>query len=338
MNKHKILYLTLASALAGCRTASFDESTAASTESGDTTSNDKTTSKEPTTTQHPNESSSEYTITSNSPNHTSTEANQETTYYDTEIYNESSSEDSSDNPCGNGILEEGEGCDPGTKKHNPICSKDCQKAGRLVFISSRSFTGRLEGYYTEPNDKYPEESGIGDAAFLCIQMAKDALNNADPTTLHWRIDDNPNPYTEVQTQDPLKKWQLQTQFMPWLSNDYFQPFSDFKKDCTELPYRLIDGTVIAEDFASLAQTNPMIHLTETDMDVGPQNTWTNTNSKGERAGLAAHCGGWTNDSKDNSGNAFYGKHDEKSPSSWTIHNTDKCSKAMRIYCFEQCPD
>ena len=121
----------------------------------------------------------------------------------------------------------------------------------------------------------------------------------------------------------------QGRFLAWLSDDSTSPLTRFTQ--SDHPYRLIDGTVIADDFADLTdgQLAAPIALDEYGVaDTNPaDDPWTGTLTSG--AAAADHCNGWTD-----SGNGLTGN-PAATTSAWTESLLKVCGQSHRLYCFQQ---
>lgn len=121
----------------------------------------------------------------------------------------------------------------------------------------------------------------------------------------------------------------QGRYLAWLSDDTTSPLARFTQ--SEYRYRLIDGTVVADDFADLTdgQLAAPIALDEygviqVSVAEGP---WTGTLSSG--AAASDNCTGWTS-----SGNGLTGLADSTT-STWTESLLKVCGQSHRLYCFQQ---
>jgi hypothetical protein len=121
-------------------------------------------------------------------------------------------------------------------------------------------------------------------------------------------------------------------FKAWLSADAGSPSSRFTK--STVPYTLLDGTVIAVNYAdltdgSLASPINMDELGMSPMDVGA--VWSHTFSDGFRS-AGEHCDNWTNGG---AGNGNYGRA-FSTDYRWSDHSFQPCSSlTTRLMCFEQ---
>lgn len=122
-------------------------------------------------------------------------------------------------------------------------------------------------------------------------------------------------------------------FRAWLSDGTGSPSTRFTMGDT--PFCLVDGTVIADDWADLTDAS-LAHAIEVDENGGSPGTvrvWTGTGSTGGPSG--PNCLGWTSASGGEAGrfgalNAFN--------AAWTdggSFNNQVCSDPAHLYCFEQ---
>jgi hypothetical protein len=98
-------------------------------------------------------------------------------------------------------------------------------------------------------------------------------------------------------------------------------------------YRLLDGTVVANDKADLTDgtLEAPIDLTENQTRLDPgQNVWTGTDDDGTNAGFGT-CLNWFTDSDANT--ARVGEAG-KADATWTDFGDDSCDKRNHLYCFE----
>jgi hypothetical protein len=121
----------------------------------------------------------------------------------------------------------------------------------------------------------------------------------------------------------------QGKYLAWLSDGSSSPSSRFSQ--SSYRYRLIDGTVIAEDWADLIDgallAAPSLDeygvLQESSAD-GP---WTGTTTAGEAS--KDHCEGWTGSGTGLTGLAG------STTSTWTESLLKVCGQSHRLYCFQQ---
>lgn len=241
-------------------------------------------------------------------------------------------------PCGNYVLDPEEVCDDGNTDDGDACAQDCkEKRALLVFISSIKFSGDIQAKTPIPNDPYPT-SGIGNAAVACARMAKAALDapNSTNTLLKWSVTAEDYPHIEKEGNTVL-----QSQFLPWLSNEFFSPDDAYDRDCG-LPYLLTDGkTIVAKTFDDIIETDQnfvKINKLENGNIAPSRAVWTNTDDRGKIAwdNNGGHCDNWTTSEIPHTGNR--GEYSDSADHEWTIKGVFQlCNNLKRIYCFEQCP-
>lgn len=113
---------------------------------------------------------------------------------------------------------------------------------------------------------------------------------------------------------------------------------------SSVPYRLLDGRIVAENYTDLVTGNDStggtiytpINITELGSIVksGTGAVWTNTTVAGARKGSTAgtnHCTNWTNSSAGQSGSAGI----PFTMTEWTDKQTYTCNSMNRLYCVEQ---
>jgi hypothetical protein len=119
----------------------------------------------------------------------------------------------------------------------------------------------------------------------------------------------------------------------WLSDQRDSPATTFTH--AAVPYRLIDGTIVANDWAGLT-SGTLLHAIDHDetgaLATGVTEVWTGTNPDGTSEG--DNCKNWTN----NSPSAFLaivGLFD-RTDTGWTNVYLQFCDRTlMHVYCFEQ---
>ncbi len=121
-------------------------------------------------------------------------------------------------------------------------------------------------------------------------------------------------------------------YKAWLSDIDDSPSTRFNQP--ELPYRLVDGTLVASGWSDLivAITNP-IYLSATGQLINDR-VWTNTwfdGTSGENENPTFTCNNWTTDSPDSG--AVIG--DSTRTDRWTWDWVASCDYDFRLYCFQQ---
>ncbi len=129
-------------------------------------------------------------------------------------------------------------------------------------------------------------------------------------------------------------------WMAWLSDTNTSPDARFTKSTG--PYELVDGTLIADDYADLIDCTEgggsdclaaFINLDELGVARGGF-VWTGTNSDGTAFNPGfniSHCSGWTVGTGGAGKSGFPGFVDSR----WTNFGFSSCSAENRLYCFEQ---
>ena len=123
-------------------------------------------------------------------------------------------------------------------------------------------------------------------------------------------------------------------YMAWLSiGDYLalaSPSTRFTR--STVPYALVDGTVIADDWDDLVDgvLALPIYLTESATDLPNRGVWTGTSPSGTP--FSTRCGDWTQ------GDAFFtGRLGSTGTfrAGWTSSERASCGQGAHLYCFEQ---
>ena len=124
-------------------------------------------------------------------------------------------------------------------------------------------------------------------------------------------------------------------FRAWLATaDGASPATRFEHRSIR-PYRLLDGTLVAADFAALGKTlATTIGLTEKRTAISFAYVWTAAERSGAPIADAGDCLGWT--SSDALAMGGSGESDDASEE-WTKFQDIACSTKARLYCFEQRP-
>jgi hypothetical protein len=100
------------------------------------------------------------------------------------------------------------------------------------------------------------------------------------------------------------------------------------------PYRLVDGTTIANDWADLTDGTlaAPINLTENgETFFDPSRVWTNVATNGTPAG-SDDCVGWSSTQSFDSGGTGYAL---TGSATWTQDSSEPCLAERRLYCFQQ---
>ena len=117
----------------------------------------------------------------------------------------------------------------------------------------------------------------------------------------------------------------------WLSDSDTSASS--RMEHATVPYKLIDGTAIVNNWADLVDNTNLGHalnITELGTVTSGSKAWTNTSSNGELASATYTCGDWTQTSNTTVAGLITSEH-----SWWTYYWGPNCSENLLLYCFEQ---
>jgi len=127
----------------------------------------------------------------------------------------------------------------------------------------------------------------------------------------------------------------------WLSDGTISASSRFTPSSG--PYRLVDGTAIANDWSDLIDGNLAVGIYKDEFgnpkgdDKSPEKSWTNTNADGSIHSNTQTCNGWQGPSTfeyagvgSNSFSFISG-----TSSIWTYTASEQCNNLFHLYCFEQ---
>jgi cysteine-rich repeat protein len=124
-------------------------------------------------------------------------------------------------------------------------------------------------------------------------------------------------------------------WMAWLSDDDAGPADRFTTKGGSMPYVLVDGVQIADDWADLVDgdLDGPIHRTETGaMSGGSIQVWTNTDIAGNPSSIDKFCADWSDPGGGASGD--FGDRTVQD-GNWTKKGSGGCNTACHLYCFEQ---
>jgi len=125
----------------------------------------------------------------------------------------------------------------------------------------------------------------------------------------------------------------QRHWQAWISDDNTNTVASARLAHGEKPYRMIDGTLVANSWVQLTSGSILatIVLDEAGNALSSDETvWTGTNAFGQRA--SATCTGWTLAGGSNTGTfGTVGKTD----TTWTSTGNDGCSNPKHLYCIEK---
>jgi hypothetical protein len=135
-------------------------------------------------------------------------------------------------------------------------------------------------------------------------------------------------------------------FRAWISDAFSSPTTRFDQaDLSDVPYVLLSGRILADDFAELTELGPRTGIsgTETGQSLVQRNVWTNTDPFGEPFSDVDDCAGWTTNT-DSSGsriglNALPVEMGPawdtwKTQRHWTSVLGQLCEAKSHLYCFE----
>jgi hypothetical protein len=120
-------------------------------------------------------------------------------------------------------------------------------------------------------------------------------------------------------------------YQAWLSDSTASPSTRFVR--SPGPYRLVDGTRIADNWTDLTDGSlaAPINLTQAGNAVADSDkVWTHTQTDGTARGGANHCGNWGGAT----GDGDVGAHALRN-ASWTDSDAEACNTGQHLYCFQQ---
>lgn len=160
------------------------------------------------------------------------------------------------------------------------------------------------------------------------------------STTHWGDFDGLSGADAV-CQELAEAAGLPGEYLAWLGDTTGSPSTRFVR--ATVPYTLVDGTVIADDWDELTdgQIASAILLDELghQRQLGTPQPWTNVNPDGTAGGIEpnAHCDNWTSSLGGagghigNNGFALLGY----TNAGWTKFRSWDCSMSWELYCFQQ---
>ena len=129
-------------------------------------------------------------------------------------------------------------------------------------------------------------------------------------------------------------------YRAWLSDDTSEPTSTF--DHSNVPYVLLNGVAIADNFDGLALTGPTVGITITDTyeAIDDIRVWTHTTLAGTKIMDDLHCKQWSSDAFDQV--AMTGRNSVPTDLQttwtnegwWTRYIENNCNTQYHLYCFE----
>ena len=130
-------------------------------------------------------------------------------------------------------------------------------------------------------------------------------------------------------------------YMAWLSDNTGSPSTRFTQSTT--PYVLVDGTVIANNWADLTDSNLATQIDLTETGAAPpaaftgicgisQTAWSNTRPNGTILSNSLHCGNWTG-----TGSSAWGRwvNTDQTWTQWCSGGACTGAWLSNLYCFQQ---
>ncbi|HET7095689.1 MAG TPA: hypothetical protein VFI22_19510 [Thermomicrobiales bacterium] len=121
----------------------------------------------------------------------------------------------------------------------------------------------------------------------------------------------------------------------WLADQYGSPAAGFARSAT--PYQLVDGTIVANDWADLTSGN-LRHAIDRDESGGPQQTshvWSNADTAGQPIAPGNTFGDCLNWSFNDDTYEGLAGHSSATDDKWTEGDVGGCFGSLRLYCFQQ---
>lgn len=201
--------------------------------------------------------------------------------------------------CGDGFIQSGvEHCEDGNIQSGDGCSSKCEHEYR-VFVSSLAYLGNLSP--TNANEVYGLDRGDANCQALAFEAG------------------------------------LQGDFRAWLSDSTGSPSSRFELQgpAGEVDFLLVDGSLVAESWSDIVDGSlaKEIDLDESGEVMGGVLVWTSTTTAGS-AGGTEHCNDWASASNVYAtvGNS------SQSGENWTDYKQYYCSQEFHLYCFQVAVD
>jgi hypothetical protein len=122
-------------------------------------------------------------------------------------------------------------------------------------------------------------------------------------------------------------------YMAWLSDGTTSAASRLTH--ASVPYALVDGTIVAGDFASLVSGNLTAPIQRTEagtLITGGFGVWTDTEANGNASVSGNACANWTDGTS--AASAVFGIEGQTTPG-WSANDTISCDNFLLLYCVEQ---
>lgn len=206
---------------------------------------------------------------------------------------------STGDPCGDGVLDEGEECDDDGTEDGDGCSHVCLKEFRRVFVTSQNYTGDLGGIAGADSKCQVAASNAGlpgtFRAWLSSSESSPALNFVKSTV----------PYRDVMDVVIVDDWDALV--------------------AVESGSSYLKASLNRTESGGVATSGPHPCMPPPDVDV----VWTNTNAAGNPLAESFSCTAWTGGGQGEVGRLSV------TDSSWTQLCEVPCSTLAPLYCFEQ---
>lgn len=123
-------------------------------------------------------------------------------------------------------------------------------------------------------------------------------------------------------------------YQAWLSAGGQSPSTRFRQ--SQQPYRMVNGTLIADNWTDLTTNLPLAHAIDLQESGGVglfDIAWTHTTPAGIESQTGNSCGGWLLDGAGDGSGDFGRTFD--TDDDWTEDSAAACSQEHRLYCFQQ---
>jgi hypothetical protein len=247
--------------------------------------------------------------------------------------------------CGDGYVQAGvEQCDAGEANADGWsgCSTQCT-------YNPRCGDGALEpGFEQCDNGDDLNGSGVGvDGMAPCSKMCRWSGFAVFISSKTYTGDFNGIDYADLACRSLAEAAGLARadSFRAWISAGFDSPLTRFELIDAGIPYILLDGRVLSDDFLELIEDGPLtgISITEEGEKITERFVWTNTSPVGEPYSMAEHCLAWTSSDKAHLGRLGYNALPVelgadfqvwRSERHWTSYVATSCSKTAHLYCFQ----
>jgi hypothetical protein len=279
--------------------------------------------------------------------------------------------------CGDGVIDPGEECDDGQQNSDAgACTQECKNAvcgdghvrvgveqcdageanadgytgcNEACTLNPRCGDGTLDvGFEKCDNGDELNGSGLGvDGLAACADTCTWSGLTAFITSKTYSGDFNGIVYADLACQSLAEAAGLSRagSFRAWISTGFDSPLTRFEAIDAGVPYILLDGRIVAEDFMELIEDGPRtgISITEGGTPISERLVWTNTAPVGEPHSMTDHCVAWTSSSADEKARVGYnalpveiGPEFQvwRSQRQWTGIFSQTCEKTAHLYCIQ----